>query len=264
MERHPYLGNHRILALAHRGGTVRHPENTMAAFQYAVDLGYRYLETDVHASADGQLYAFHDDNLERVVGRRAFIHDLSSRDLDRLEFGDGHRIPRLEELFITWPEVHLNIDPKADASVIPLVEAIRRHEAIDRVCVGSFSDRRIAYCRNELGPELCTSLAPVDIFRIILRSRGVPTRDLPAPLAQVPMRQRLGGPLSIPVITPEFVDKAHELGIDVHVWTIDDPPTIARLVELGVDGIMTDRPDVLRSELLDHGCWEAPYDRDRA
>ena len=245
-----------VLAIAHRGGTLRHPENTLNAFQDAVDLGYRYVETDVHASSDGQLYAFHDDHLGRVAGVQAYIGDLSAEELDAMRFGGGYRIPRLDEVLSTWPQLNVNIDPKADASVDPLIRTLRRHGAVDRVCVGSFSDRRIRYCRRELGPELCTSMGPVEVARLAGRSRGFPSWPFPSAAAQVPTHHSVLG-RQVPVITRPFVDTAHDLGIAVHVWTIDDAPTMEQLLDLGVDGIMTDRPDVLRSVMIARGCWEA-------
>ena len=245
-----------MLAIAHRGGTLRHPENTLNAFQDAVDLGFRHIETDVHASADGHLYAFHDDHLGRIVGVQAYIGDLSSSELDSVRFGGGYRIPRLDEVLSTWPTLHVNIDPKADASVEPLVRAIDRHGAIDRVCVGSFSGRRIRYCQRELGPRLCTSMGPWEAARLTLASRGFPTGTFTTAAAQIPRTYSLFG-YDFPIATERFVDAAHERDLHVHVWTIDDEAEMHRLLDLGVDGIMTDRPDVLRSVMIARGCWEA-------
>ena len=260
-KRFPFLGSQPagqgpVLAIAHRGGTLRHPENTLNAFQDAVDLGFRYIETDVHASADGQLYAFHDDHLGRIVGIHAYIGDLSSAELDAIRFGGGYRIPRLDEVLSTWPTLNVNIDPKADASVEPLVRAIERHGAIDRVCVGSFSDRRIRFCQRELGPDLCTSMGPREVARLVLQSRGFPGRPFSAASAQVPQSYSILG-RDVPITTARFVKAAHDRGVYVHVWTIDDEATMHQMLDIGVDGIMTDRPDVLRSVMIARGCWEA-------
>lgn len=255
--RFPYLDQKQPLALAHRGGANgRHPENTVEAFQTAVDLGYRYVETDVHASADGHLYAFHDSNLERVAGIRASIRDLTSAELDRIRFDEGYRVPRFDEILSTWPTLNINIDPKSDAAVEPLVAAIDRHGAIDRICVGSFSDRRIAFCRGELGPALCTSMGPREVARLVLASKGFPVSAFASACAQVPLQTSLPLGIAVDFATSGFVDTAHEHGIDVHFWTIDEPSTIERLIDLDVDGIMTDCPDVLRSVLIRRGRWE--------
>lgn len=258
--RFPYLDQHRLLALAHRGGANgAHPENSLEAFQTAVDLGFQYVETDVHASADGHLYAFHDPNLDRVAGIRASIRDLTSAELDRVRFGNGYRIPRFDEILSTWPLLNLNIDPKADAAVQPLVAAIDRHGAIDRVCVGSFSDRRIAFCRDELGPALCTSMGPREVLRLVAASKGLPVGPFASACAQVPLRRSIAVGRTLEFASPSFVDTAHAHGLDVHFWTIDDPATINQLVDLDVDGIMTDCPDVLRSVLIERGRWETTY-----
>ena len=256
-DRHSYLDRRPFLAFAHRGGTIDHPENTLEAFQSAVDHGFEYLETDVHASRDGELYAFHDDDLDRVAGIPGAIGDLDSSELDGLRF-DGYRLPRFDEVLSTWPTVHVNVDPKSDSAVVPLTRALRRHGAIDRVCVGSFSDRRIAWCRRELGPELCTSMGPREVVRLWLRSRGLPTAPFETPCAQVPRRNELPGPLALD-FDARFVETAHELGIDVHVWTLNDADAINEAVDIGVDGIMTDRPDVLRSVLIERGRWGASH-----
>ncbi len=245
-----------VLAIAHRGGTLHHPENTLDAFQTAVDLGYRYIETDVHASVDGQLYAFHDDHLGRIVGVHAYISDLTSAELDAIRFDDGYRIPRLDEVLSTWPTVLVNIDPKSDSAVEPLIRTIDRHGAIDRICVGSFSGRRIRYCQRELGPGLCTSMGPWEVVRLALGARGFPVRPFAAAAAQIPLTHSVAG-RRIDLATASFVEAAHERGIHVHVWTINDEPTMHRMLDLGVDGIMTDRPDVLRSVMIARGCWEA-------
>lgn len=245
-----------MLAIAHRGGTMRHPENTLNAFQDAVDLGFRYVETDVHASSDGQLYAFHDDHLGRIVGVQAYIGDLTSTELDAIRFGGGYRIPRLDEVLSTWPTLNVNIDPKADASVEPLVRTIDRHGAIDRVCVGSFSGRRIRYCQRELGPSLCTSMGPWEVVRLALGSRGFPVSGFTTAAAQIPLTYPVLGK-RFDVATKQLVDFAHSHDIHVHVWTIDDEATMRQLLDIGIDGIMTDRPDVLRSEMITRGFWEA-------
>jgi glycerophosphoryl diester phosphodiesterase len=222
----------------------------MAAFEHAVSLGYRYLETDVHATADGVLVAFHDDELDRVTDRVGRIGDLPWSEVKRARVAGSHAIPLLEELLGTWPEARVNIDPKHDAGVGPLVEVLRRTSSVARVCVGAFSDRRLARVRRQLGPDLCTSLGPAGIARLKLAGRRVPAGRLPAGCAQVPVRS--GG---VTVLDHRLVAAAHQRGMQVHVWTIDDHQEMARLLDLGVDGIMTDRPAVLRQLLEERGEW---------
>ncbi len=218
----------------------------MPAFEHAVGLGYRYIETDVHATADGVLVAFHDSRLDRVTDRRGTIASLPWQEVRQARVAGTEPIPLLEDLLAAWPHVRVNIDAKADASVAPLIEVILRTKAIDRVCVGSFNDRRLGRIRAGLGPTLCTALGPAEVAR--LRFGLAVPRLIPA--AQVPIRQ---GPLT--VVNAAFVARAHRLGIAVHVWTIDDESTMTALLDLGVDGIMTDRPAVLKAVLQRRAQW---------
>ncbi len=149
----------------------------------------------------------------------------------------------------------MNVDPKHDDALQPLVEVIRRTGAIDRVCVGSFSARRLAYVRAALGPRLCTSLSPCGVLALRGASwhgRGLVrlVRREGAACVQVPVRQ---GP--VPVVDGRLVAAAHRLGLPVHVWTVDDPAEMTRLLDLGVDGLMSDRPTVLRAVLKARGAW---------
>ena len=243
---YPFLDHRGPIPFAHRGGAGDWPENTMPAFQAAVALGYRYVETDVHTTADGVLVAFHDDRLDRVTDRTGVINRLPWREVSKARVDGTEPIPRLEDLLGTWPTLRVNIDPKADPAVPALIETLRRTNAIDRVCIGSFSDRRLVRLRAALGPGLCTSTGPVETARLRLgfgSPRGIPS-------TQVPVRQ---GPIT--VITPSFIARAHRLGMAVHVWTIDEDAEMHRLLDLGVDGIMTDRPTALKAVLVARGQW---------
>lgn len=256
--RYPYLEGDGVIAFAHRGGTSSHPENTMESFAAAVALGYRYLETDVHASRDDVLFAFHDDDLSRVAGVQGRIGDLTAAEIDAIRFDGEYRIPRFAELMATWPQARLNIDPKADAAVDPLIAEIRAMGAIDRVCIGAFSDARIKRCRDRLGPGLCTSMGPIEVLRLVAISWGLPVGAPVAPCVQIPIGFDLPVPgldVQVRVTTERLIATAAELDIDVHVWTIDDPDEMNRLIGMGVDGIMTDEPARLRSVLVERGLW---------
>ena len=246
----PVLDHPGPLAFAHRGGASEVPENTMAAFQHAVDLGYRYLETDVHLTADGVLLAFHDDVLDRVTDRTGAIHEQPWSAIRDARVGGTEPIPRFEELLEAWPSVRLNIDPKHDRAVDALAAAIERAGAVDRVIIGAFSDRRLARLRELLGPRLCTSLGPRSVAKLRAASYGLPVGSLPSPCVQVPVRHG-----SVTIVDHRFVRKAHQSGLQVHVWTIDDPVEMTRLLDLGVDGIMTDRPELLKQVLTDRDQW---------
>ncbi|MCB0955719.1 MAG: glycerophosphodiester phosphodiesterase [Ilumatobacteraceae bacterium] len=243
---HPYLQWDGPIPFAHRGGASDAPENTMPAFEYAVDLGYRYIETDVHVTADGVLVAFHDNDLQRTCGRPGRISDLPWSEVQAARVNGEAPIPLLEDLLGTWPDVRVNIDCKTNAAVDALVAALQRTNALDRVCVGAFNDARLRRLRARLGGGLCTSLGPAAVAG--LRFRAV--RRTSANAAQVPVKQ---GPIT--VVDDAFVARAHALGVHVHVWTIDDAAEMHRLLDLGVDGIMTDRPTVLRDVFEERGLW---------
>lgn len=250
---HPFLEHDGFLAFAHRGGASAAPENTMEAFSDAVQLGFRYVETDVHVTADGQVVAFHDSDLERTCAMPGRIENLPWSEVRRAKVGGTDSgIPLLQDILGAWPDLRVNIDCKSDAALEPLVEVLRRADCLHRVCLGSFSDRRLERLRLELGRTVCTSLGPRGVARLTaasLSSARLAT-GLPAEAAQVPVRQ---GPVT--VTTKRFVDTAHELLMHVHVWTIDDAAEMNRLIELGVDGIMTDDCRALKSVLMKRGLW---------
>jgi len=237
------------IAIAHRGGDEVAPENTMAAFEHAWSLGFRVLETDVHVTADGVLIAFHDADLERLTGRPGALADRTWDELAAIDLGDGHRIPTMAELFERFPDAVFNIDPKADAAVEPLAATIREHDALRRVNVGSFSDARIARMSELLGPSLSTSAGPRDTARLLFAARGLGRGPARHTCVQVPLR-RSGYRL-----TPRLVEGIQRAGRQVHVWTVNDADTARMLVAWGVDGIMTDRPSMLRSVFEELEVW---------
>ncbi|MEO7664734.1 MAG: glycerophosphodiester phosphodiesterase [Candidatus Limnocylindrales bacterium] len=252
---HPFLDHPGPIAFAHRGGAEAQPENTMAAFASAVALGYEYLETDVHLTADGVLIAFHDDRLDRVTDGRGVVAELPWSTVRQARVAGREPIVEMAELLAAFPEARLNIEPKHDAAVPALVATIQDANALDRVCVGSFSDRRIAAVRAGLGPGGCTSLGPGEIAALRLASWGVPgmanaLRRRPGRCVQVPLRSSL-----VPLVDARLLATAHELGLPVHAWTVNDPGEMQRLLDLGIDGLMTDRPALLREVLVARGAW---------
>ncbi len=248
----PFLDSPVPIAFAHRGAHDGTDviENTMQAFGAAVDLGYRYVETDVHATADGVLVAFHDEGLDRVTDRTGLIRELPWREVEAAIVGKDQHVPLLEDLLGTWPELRVNIDPKHDSAIEPLVSAIERTGAVDRICVGAFSDRRIARVRMALGRRLCTAMGPVSIARLRAASYRIPAGRFAADCAQVPTGQG-----RMPLVDERFVMAAHVRGVAVHVWTIDGEDEMDRLLDLGVDGLMTDRAELLRTVMQRRGTW---------
>lgn len=248
--RFAFLDHPGPLPFAHRGGASEFPENTMPAFEGAVTMGYRYLETDVHLTRDGVLLAFHDEMLDRVTDRKGLIREQTWAEVSAARVDGREPIPRFDELLDAWPDVRINVDPKHDVTVEPLAKAIHRSGAIDRVCIGSFSDHRISRLQELLGPDLCTSLGPRAIGRLRAASYGLPAGRLRSPCAQVPTKAR-----GVTLVDARFVRTAHRHGVAVHVWTIDDEGEMHRLLDLGVDGIMTDRPATLKQVLEARGEW---------
>ncbi len=257
----PYLSGPTPLALAHRGG-AKLPENiglenTLTAFGRAVALGYRYLETDVHATSDGRVVAFHDVALDRVTDGSGLIADLPWSRVREARVGGTEPVPLLSDVLDAFPATRVNIDVKADAAVEPTLEVLRRHGALDRVCLGSFSARRIRAVRRGLGPGVATAAGQVGTgllrFSPALVSRLLHT---PAPVLQIPAEHRIGG-RQLTLVTPGLLARAHALGKQVHVWfhawSVEDAAEFHRLLDLGVDGLVADRIDVLRDVLASRG-----------
>lgn len=245
-----FLEHDGCLAFAHRGGAGEGLENTMQAFAHAVALGYRYVETDVHATADGVLLAFHDDVLDRVTDGAGRISAMNYAKVSKARVGGKYPIPLLRDVLTAWPSLRFNIDPKSDAAVGPLIEVIQKAEAVERVCIGSFSGKRLQRVRAALGPRLCTSMAPGEVWRLAAHGWRLPAGGFTAGCAQVPVRH---GP--IPLVTSRLIRTAERLGLQVHVWTIDAPDEMHRLLDLGVHGLMTDRAGLLKQVLQQRGAW---------
>src|SRR4249920_2501013 len=248
-------------AYAHRGGATYEPnlhrENSMHAFKEAVALGYSYLETDVHATRDGVLLAFHDRVLDRVTDRNGVIADLSYAQISEARIHGIDPIPRLSELLAEFPDARFNVDAKSPAAVALLAEAIAEFDAYDRVCVCSFGIRRLYELRRRLGWRVPSAASALGIAA----NRFLPwmtwALDTPAPVLQMPISvPMLGGELT--VLTSALVDAAHRVGKKVQIWTVDDSETMERLIDEGVDGIFTDRIDTLKDVLIRRGLWTEP------
>ncbi len=218
----------------------------MPAFRHAVDLGYTYLETDVHATADGVLVAFHDAELDRTTDRTGAIDELPWREVRQARVDGREVIPLFEDLMEQFPGARVNIDCKADSAVDAVIDSLRRLDCLDRVLIGGFSDARLRRFRREFGDALCTSFGPAQVTALRLTGRA----PWGGQVAQVPVAS---GPITI--VNERFVERAHRRGLQVHVWTIDDPAEMRRLLDLGVDGLMTDRPGLLKDVLVERGEW---------
>lgn len=255
----PFLDHPRPLAFAHRGGAAHAPENSWSAFEHAVKLGYAYLETDARATSDGKLMAFHDRNLERVTDAEGPINMRPYREVATLRVAGTEPIPLIEDLLGAWPDVRFNIDLKDEAGIPLLPGVLRRTGAWDRVCVTSFSGARLRTARKLLDRPVCMTTSPAAIAAVRCSigagqgpAQGPPTKLLARRLSRADARCT-----QVPgrVATASFVRRAHALGLDVHVWTINDRAGMIRYLDLGADGIMTDDIETLREVLIERGQW---------
>lgn len=233
-------------------------ENSLSALRRAVAEGYRYLETDVRATRDGVPVVLHDATLQRTTDGVGAVAELNWAQVRRARIGGREPVCRLEDLLDELPTALLNVDVKADNAVEPVLALLQRTRAWDRVCLASFSEARLRRMRRAAGPRLLTSMGTAGAAALRLRSvmsRTRALRWLPAPpvhgtLAQLPRYH-----YRLPVVDSALIDCAHRLGCEVHVWTIDRPAEMVELLELGADGLVTDRPDLLREVLVSRGGW---------
>lgn len=251
----PYLAGTAPRAFAHRGwhlGDLAGMENSLSALRRAVAEGFRYLEVDVRASADSEVFVHHDATLDRTTDAAGAVAALPARAVRAARIGGREAVSSLAEVLEELPQAHLNIDVKADDAVAPTVAAVLRAGAADRVALTSFDDARLRRLRR-LAPAVATGMSPGEVRALWLdaRLRVLPTRWLTVgAMAQVPVRH--GGRT---VVTPAFVTAAHRAGAEVHVWTVDEPGQMRQLLGWGVDGLVTDRPDLLRQVLAERGQW---------
>ncbi len=248
------------LAIAHRGGMGLAPENTLAAFGRATALGLTHLETDVHTTRDGHVVCFHDSDLRRVTGHTGRVGDLDLADLRRLRVHGTEPIPTLAEAMGTYAQARFAIDLKDEASIGAMARLLRANPTwAQRVLVAGAWSRWLSRLQDE-APGVTTALGWRSLTTLIACSKGRvrplgvrTTGPTGGAFAHVPMR--LG---RLPIHSERVIARAHDLGIRVVVWTVDDPATMRTLLDAGVDGIITDRPDVLREVLVSRGQWTRP------
>jgi glycerophosphoryl diester phosphodiesterase len=240
------------LAIAHRGGSLEVEENTLPAFAHAHALGYAHIELDVHATRDGEVIVHHDPTFERMTGETRAVAELQWSQISRLRTHGGAEIPRLEAVFEAFPNLCVTIEMKSDAVAEPLAAVIRRAGAQRRVCVAGFRSRRTLRVRRLLGDDVIWSPAYAGVIALKLRGWHLPAPLGSFRLVQVPPTRR-----GLPVVTRGFVQAAHRAGVRVQVWTVDEEAAMERFLDMGVDGIMTDRPSRLKELLIRRGQWES-------
>ena len=249
-DRFNYLDTDFPIAFAHRGGALDAPENSMEAFQSAINIGYKYLETDVHLTKDGHVIAFHDDVLDRVTNLSGKICETPLSTIKNALIDGKSEIPLLKELLSEFPTARFNIDPKDDRVAEPLADAIKDTASVSRICVSSFSDRRNQNISRLVGNNLCMGVGPSGVARIRVGKFTKNSSVLNGQCVQVPVSMK-----GVPLITETFIKRVHSLGKVIHAWTINEPDEMRRLLDLGVDGIMTDKPQVLKDVLIHRNEW---------
>ncbi|MDO4242320.1 MAG: glycerophosphodiester phosphodiesterase [Actinomyces sp.] len=234
----------RPAVVAHRGGADETPENTRSAVEHVAALGLDWMETDLRSTADGVVVLAHDADLVRLSGSPRSIGEMAWAELEQVDAGDGRAPARLDEVLDSFPGLRLNVDLKESSVVQPAIQAVRSADALDRVRFASFSARRLAMLRRQ-EPRARTSLGVGDVAGLVLLAEAaVPLprtrwswRKGRVDAVQVPVSYR-----GVPVVTRRFVAHAHQLGLEVHVWTVDEPEEMRRLAALNVDAVITDRP----------------------
>lgn len=251
--------NARQLVIAHRGGAGIAPENTLPAFEKARALGVDVIEIDVRAASDGALVVIHDAALERTTDGNGRVNEKPLAELKKLDAafrwspdggktypfrGSGIVVPTLEEVFSAFPEMKFNIEPKqAPPSIIkPLCRMIRNYKMADKIVVGSFQQAVLDEFRLEC-PEVATSASPFEVSKFLGMYKTGLNQSYSPPMQALQVPEYIG-------VTKEFVEAAHERNLKVHVWTVNETANMQKLLEMGVDGIMTDYPEKLLA-LLD-------------
>jgi len=249
---HPFFDSDKPLALAHQGGGGEETENSAAAFANAHRLGYRYLDIDLQVTSDGVLVAFHDDTMDRLIGLEGAVADRTWTELSEARLPNGEPLARFDDLLDSYSDAFWNIEVKSDPATNPVVDMVRDRGLDDQVCLNTFSDlrmRKVREAAGDLSPAYSTPIGATLWLKVTSYLPFLPWW-ISADATQAPIKDR-----GVPVLDQRFVQRAHDVGLFVIVWTIDEPGEMHRLLDAGVDGILTDAPTVLKSVLEDRGQW---------
>ena len=244
-----FLDNYNFIPFAHRGGSYDFCENTLDAFNNSINLGYRHIETDVRHTKDNKLIIFHDPDLKRILGLDAKIENLNYEEIKNIKIFETHTIPLLDEALSSWPDINFNIEPKSLESAYLLKDKLKSMKNIDRICIGSFSNTKIDILRNEFKDNLCSSMTKSETILFFL-NRFFSIYDNSIPCLQIPMTY-----MGFRIVTSDLVEHVHSLGKKIHVWTINDENQMIDLININVDGIMTDKPTTLKKVLQKKSLW---------
>ncbi|MFO0687592.1 MAG: glycerophosphodiester phosphodiesterase [Myxococcota bacterium] len=263
--RHPFFEVDHPIVIGHRGAGGEHPENTLPSFEAALAQGAAILESDVHRTRDGVPILLHDPTLERLCGVPAAAADLTWAEIARLDAGVGFvaadgsrpfagrgiRIASLEQAFAQFPDARFNLEIKCAGPELlrETLDLVARHGRAERTLLTAGEDPIMADLRrmvsaSGLAPALGASLA--DVLAVI--ASALEGRPMPRDVMALQIPATFAGR---PLVTPALVDHAHAHGVEVHVWTINALPEIEALLDLGVDGIVTDFPGRMARWLAD-------------
>jgi len=235
-----YLNYNGLAVMAHRGGSLEAPENTIESFKYAIEIGSDIIETDIQLSSDGVPYIFHDDDLKRIPGIEKNFNDLLASEIDELNIFGDFKIPTLEETLKQFPDTKFQIDFKTDEVVDPAIEIINKFPHIKKnLCVASFSSQRLQKIKSKLS-DVTYSMGPHEVLKLLLKSFGIYRGEVGGDCLQIPI-YRYG----IKIVTKRFVDFCKRENIKISVWTINSTEEMDYLIDLDVDGIITDKPKAL-------------------
>jgi len=246
-----YLDNYKFTAFSHRGGSIEHHENTMNAFEKSINLGYEYIETDVRHTKDNKLVIFHDDDLRRICNLNIKISEIDFEELKKIKIFENHSIPLLDDAIHQWPDTNFNIDPKSDKASYLLLDELKKQKDLDRFCVGSFNSERLKIVRDGFNNNICTSMSQEEVIKLFFY-KIFSLRESDIPCLQIPMYFH-----GVKIVTQKLVDHVHNTNKKIHIWTIDNEAEMQELIDLGVDGIMTDRPRKLKEILVNNLLWPA-------
>lgn len=249
---HPFFDHGPPFALAHQGGGDEETENSMSSFANAAELGYRYLDIDLQVTNDGVLVAHHDDTLDRLTDLTGTVAERSWAELSEARLPNGEQLARFEDLLEAHPDARWNIEVKSEEATEPVVSMVRSRGIDRRVCLNAFSDKRMRKIRKAaagLDPAYSTPIIPTLWLKVTSYLSFLPFRTS-AQVTQAPVKDR-----GIPVLDERFVRRAHDVGLLTIVWTIDEADEMRRLLDIGVDGILTDAPTTLKSVLEERGTW---------
>jgi len=248
---HKFLKTKTPQPIAHRGGSFFGAENTMDCFEHAINMGFKTIETDIQATKDNKLVVFHDLTLDRLTSEKGIIKEKTWNELKNIKVLGKFQIPLLSDIFNIWPEIKINIDPKNDHCIDELIKFLEINDYFDKICIGSFSGKRLEKLRDVFGSKLCTSAGPKEVLKLKIASIiGNHNISIDAQCVQVPIKY-----YGIKIIDRKFIEFCHNLNLKVHVWTINDILEMEKLLDLGVDGIISDNLEGLKTVFCKRKIW---------